>query len=1116
MNRELFRHIVIIWLAVVLLTIVSVPVLAQICITPTGLYPEDANTILGPYFPANLWDDIYDNGKPKFDRLLIPIVFDETISSELGLNSGVLYCFVCDKNVCGPINGEPGSESWYIISEDPSKMDGTNTFLSLGVLKSDISYYYVSDNCPAGIGAFGLPYIASQGIQPAALQTLLTPKFPQDYLSDLFIAQRASMDCLYAAMRFSSQEASAFSAMGFPLPVDEDIMFSFSKVVCSDGNDYYVPTDFRVASQQNYVLSGLNGKKLYFTGTVSNAFAGSGTSSEGFFSLQGTDGEGVDVYLHDYNVLGVQSKDLGEIDLNDFMNGSPKGMASPFAIQSSGEQTNGSIFTVNFHSKGNNCLTGGAVSSYSSSDPIFKILAEIISLKAASIAVRPLGESGADVENRSCCLNFDDKFPSVGGTVSTNGLLALPVAINRDAPSIDLGNSYGRCTFNGGQYRLTTAGSNSMFYVASMAICYRQFAMLGTTNFGVGTSVATPNENTGNYPSVHIQDGTFTTYSAEEFKNVIDVVAHGWYRDYTDLRLPIKTRIDGGTFNNCRVYACDASAEQGNMPVNTELKTLCRTEMEVAEPNQLGLASLDLSTSYPDYATSSLTPVSADGKYYVYPYLPGDCAERGNSYTHNYVSVIPLMGVKNLLTMGGDVEVFSNEADGTPRKNAFFFYTRLNDYTKNYASVTLAGLKATVGQAISLAGNNEFSEVKNTDRYTIEHGLYTMLSFKSNHWYTICPPYDVHNIYVVETLPDDSLADKGLTQADKGTDKYLRAQGEADGVLAQGIVTSLLPDILSGKGSGVYMDLLEICRKTLHLNPTLLVHYNPTLSGHDIYNANYYLYEQIEQEDKDYGFPGMWGVQSNINDYSQLWKYAEPVPTDDVYVDKEGNVRSSANTILMQRGKNYSLFLPAGTDDYWMGKYLIFEGYGPQQLDGKNQSKDYIMSKEGSDNNVFEFFSEQNPEEVVFMQGNASFANYTTTEETGRIFVPSTESSQHDFVRQEVGYMVKPWETMLVMSTENTENYSSLSALSAASAMRSVSANDTSLPLAASGTLLASGRSGIKMLSLVPQSVFVYSIDGTLLWSGELGQNQTKSLDAPMGVYVLKGLQQTIKLIVTE
>lgn len=1111
MKQKLY-HILTKRLPVVLLWVCAIVFVQQAkatdyAITPTGIFPSQY-AALETLLPSDIRATIYNNGQMTVDRLFISVQLDQTMATALGLSAGVPYMFVFDANTNLSIDDTRGREQWYIFRGAFSLQ--SRTIYSSGWLASDRTYYYSSKNYAGGVAAFGLPFISPAGLYPANVSSLLTPKLPDDYLTDLYLSTKGTMDFLYASMRFTSIEAYYFKQMGFSLPADKDIIFSFSKVACSDGNDYYVPTSFQQASVSNFILNNINNRKLWFTGSVENAYAGDTTTSEGFFYLKGTDCQKVDVYLHDYQVKSVQSKTLKDLTINSFLTGCPKGMAAPFAIGTSGVQTDGNIFTVNFHIKGDNILTGGATSVNTSTNPIYKILAEIVSMTAAPVAVRPIGTSAEEVEYRSCCLNFDDRFPASSGTQATNGKLSLPVAVNRDAPSIDLGTRFGRCTFNGGQYHLTTAGNNNMFYVSSMAVCYRLFEMNGTKNYGVGTSAATPENNTGGYPTVQILNGTFSTYSAEEFKDVVDVVAHGWYKDYTDLRLPIKTRIDGGTFNNCQVYACDASAEQGKAPVNTAKQVLCRTTKEVAAPDAQGLAELDLSTDYPDYGTASLTPVSNNGKYYVYPYLPGDCAERTDTYTHNYVSVIPLMGASGLLTMGGDVTVESKEPDGTPRKNAFFFYTRLNQYTKDNASVTLAGLTPTVSSAMSMAATpvHEFSEVQNTNDYTIAHGLYTMLSFNSNQWYTICPPYDVHNIYVVETLPDDSLSAYGLTAADKGTDKFFKMQGKADGVLAQGIVTSLLPDILSGKGSGVYMDLVEICQKTLKLTPIPLTHYNPDINGHSAADANYYLYEQIEDEGNELDYP-MWKVENDINDYSRKWQYVTPVASESDYTDKDGNTRS-ATDIIMQKGKNYSLFLPAGSDKYWTGKYLIFEGYGPQTLAGKTAIKDFITSKSG----FFDTDWMEKPDSVMYMQGNSTFANDTTTDETGRVYVPSTASKTHNFVRQNIGYIVKPWETMLVMSPTNTAKYSSLSAFSA-SIQHAPVARDTSLPTVQCNSLLAVNHNGILVQASVSQTVSVYSVDGMLLWKGNIPQDQSVQISVPAGVYIVQGTYQTIKLIVT-
>ena len=1103
-----------------------------ISITPTSIYPN-SYAALANLLPPNIWNTIYDSSrKATYDYVLISIVLNDIYASALGWEANVPYIIVFEQNKKLKYESTPGSEEWFVLTQRVQL--NNQTIIPSGILSNAAgkSFYYDSSNYPGGMDAFGVPYITPAGIIPNSASTWLETKLPVDYLQTLYnTTGKAVIDNLFIAMTFDASEViNVQNEFGVSVTTDQSYMMPFCKVICSDGQDYFVPIHIKETSNQNYTLDDIHNKKIYFTGTVDEAYAGAGITSEGFFFIKGTDDEQVDIYLQDFKINKVLPKDLGNMDIDVFMQGHMKGMAAPFSFGSTGENAGeNNIFRVRIHTKGHNTLTGGATSTYKGIGNILQAFSDIVTMKAAPISIRPVARKiliggietdETDLEYKTCEITFDDKWIRLGTEIRTNGLLELPVEGDRSAPSIDLGTRYGRCVFDGGRYKFTTAGSDNMFYVSSMAICYRMFEMMGITKYGVGSSVGSPvtnpEDNAIGYPTVLFKDGTFTTYSAEEFKSTIDVVAHGWYKDYTDLRVPFKTRIDGGTFNNCNVYRCNASAEQGVTPINSNLDALCRTQISTSTPDATtGLTPLDLNASHPYYGTSSLTPIQENGQYYVYPYLPGEC-ESSTEYMHNWVTIIPQMGVEGLLTMGGNIKVNTKIDDITPQKNAYLFYTRLNEYTKKNASVSFGFASATVADAINLGGNYEFTKVTNTGGYTIEHGLYTMLSFESNKWYTICPPYDVHNIYVIETLPDEKLAEHGLTKADKGTSKYLKAQGKCDGVLAQGVITSLCPDILSGKGSGVRMNLIEICRKTLGIEPYKITHYNPALPGHSSKEANYYLYEQVQDAEDEQGeseFPGAWTKANNLEDYSEKWKYATPVEGN-TYTDQDGNTFTAP--ILMQRDSVYSILLPAGNDKYWDGKYLIFEGYGPQELHGTTEAEDYRLFPTILD--IYEYSNDQ-----FFLAGNGSFTNlHITSDELDwdeRIYLPSTDGLKHDFVRANVGDSILPWQAYLAMNGYNTETYATLSALSPSKAtMQAAPAAEdlTQTPLVQECSLMAYNQNGIMMQAYAQQMIAVYSVDGSLIWKGALNDGDRKHLSVPTGVYIIQGEQETTKIVVRE
>lgn len=882
----------------------------------------------------------------------------------------------------------------------------------------------------------------------------------------------------------------------------------------------YTISDVIVTKEQNF-LSLISGKRLYFTGKCENAFAGSfddpaTASCPGVFVLQGGAGEKVDIYLHDFSIT-VQDKQVGSAQFNDLFSAYDPGcMASAFAIESDNEDTT-QPFTANFHICGENTITGGNRSIFTApeDDPIAQVLANILTITNSPIAICPLAKTLDEVSNKTAKLVFDDIVPVRGVSTRVNGKLNLPLEGSYSTPAIDLGNANGFCEFNGGQYRFATPASNSMFYVCSMAISYKMLTISGTTRYGIGSSVGSPTTNVNeNKVRISFNDGTFSTYSAEAYKDDnIDVVARGWYADYTDLRLSYESRINGGTFSNCRVYRCDASAERGASPIDSIHKALCYKELVVpapAEPNGTMSAEQVAADSYlsaaANYGSQSLTPVKENEQYKLNVYLPlADCDEDVSSkeYIHNWVTVIPKMGANGVLTMGGDVEVSALETDGhTMRKNAYLFYARLNDYTKKYAYVDFGPLRATVQQAIKLGGGPEYTSVTNADAYSIAHGLYTMLSFNTNQWYTLTMPYDVANIYIIETTETQKGADETLGD-------FLKRQGEADGDLASTIITSLCPDIFSGKGSGVYMNLIDIATKQLNRTPIQLFPYSPD-AGYGADRAHFYLYEQKPAGYDEYSNQPYWDFSADADDYGKMWTRVtpesfEPGDGDHDYIDQEGNPVPAGN-IWMKKGHVYSLFLPdSESSRYWDGKYLIFEGYGPQDILGTDA---HMPDNEGY------WPQEYVDDDKAFIQGNATFANQIVSEQ---VFIPTVDTQRnYEFTRVDADTEIKPCEVMMVLSPNNTNAHQYIKRGGPVAQMNesSQAVADDNLPKVSDVALVAKASDGIVLYSYAAQQVNIYTLDGRLLYSDTLSDGSVVRVPAASGVYLVQGQEQTYKLIV--
>ena len=867
--------------------------------------------------------------------------------------------------------------------------------------------------------------------------------------------------------------SAVFDSLYLVTPIDDEV---FTIVFGRDGNKYKWAGEADAVNDGNRIISNVDGKYLYFSGTCRNASAGTGVEREGFFQIEGHEAENVHLCLGGLNIK-TKPKSVS-MSFNDMMK-PMHGMSCPVVISTDAETDN---FHVWFHVRGENILTGGAKTQINANDgkTSTQLLASIIDMVGSPVAIRPMAELRNDYMAQKAQLHFDDLWPVSAAdrtfTKRVNGMLDLAVEDNLGTPAIDLGNANGSCMFNGGRYVMHAPCSNSMFYVCSMSVCYKMMTLSGMSFLGVGSSMSTgssEDESRKYFNDVIINDGTFTTHTAST-----DAVNKGWYRKMTDLRLPYNTKIEGGTFNNCDVYACDASAEHGIAPQNSAGKRLCRVERTV-EATDIDPVLKTKKTPVAGYGSESLTPTD-DNKIFIY--LPDqDCEDKDEDYTRNWVTVIPKMGYEGVLTMGGDVTVYDRTLDDKPMHTSYMLYARLNDYTKRNAEINLANHHVKVLTAIQGAENKEFSGITNPGTFTIDKAIYMMLSFNSNEWNTLVAPFDVHHIYVLETTDTQKQTAESL-------DDFLIRQGTADGELAQTIVTSLCPDILSGKGSGVDMTLSDICTQQLGKTPFEINAYNPNVLGHDATYSHFYLYRQKHKagaDDDELAEIGVgeWDLRtdSDATQFSRIgerWDYVTP-----------------NNGVWMRRGRIYSIFLPADNNRYWDGKYLIFEGLGPQTL---NNSHTPLVSGDAPD------------DQTVVLQGNNTFHNDTmhTT-----LFVPvrKENTQEYDFLRKEASekYINLPGQVYAVVSDNNIDKVDMITR-NGMIVWRKENTENTGLAAVEDNMLAVSmAEDAICMQAFVKQEVAVFAVDGTLLWQGTLPAGATHRLSVSNGVYIVHCVDNT-------
>lgn len=725
---------------------------------------------------------------------------------------------------------------------------------------------------------------------------------------------------------------------------------------------------------------------------------------------------------------------------------------------------------------------------------------------------------------------------------------------DRSAPSIDYGNKKGQVVFDGGRYMLTTAATppNQFLYSASHAICYRvfdfnsAFSHAGSNiSLDVAMEVVYPNSGasvgTGmgdlDDPSLNqnviIFDGTFETQDYD-LASYNDVVEAGWYNDYSDLRLPYNSRIYGGTFNNCEVFRCADATQIGGSPIyipngTTDTITLCRKEYDITTDENISLFGtvsptigtmsktdgLPTSHTIPatgdepaknydwTYNTASLTPNSNK----LYLYQPGDCrVYETDLFTRNYVTLFAELG-NSLFTLGGPDSVSVRYQDRIRQENGYLFHMTPNDASIEYTTINVMGMPLTMGDVMPDREKSTHSNVlKNPKEYDILWGIYMLRSFMSNQWYMFSPPFDVNEIYVIE-IPAANDSFVGESMNDTSSDAYqqhIQQQAEKENDMYEVLVNSkIIPNSLAAGTYGPKMDPITLLTtrtagKTGAIDVVPIIHYNPDLPGHNSQIAHYYLYHLK-------GRWGEWNKEVSLGNYSQNWEFV--APTDHEYVTDDERYRIQGGElvsetepqILLEKGEIYSMMLPAGKDRYWDNKYIIFQGYGPQHLYGREEFEEYTISADENDK--------------LYMQGNYVFANDTINTPETPIWIASRNGAAWEFekIADNPKYPVYIGDVYMVTNGNpvlpNPANAPRLSS------MQSEEEYGQLQPISNNVTLSAWTDNGIYVQSYSDQWLSIFTIDGRTLWQGQVSDGQQVFLPVSQGVYLVKGENGIIKLI---
>ena len=787
------------------------------------------------------------------------------------------------------------------------------------------------------------------------------------------------------------------------------------------------------------------GQKIYFTGYAPYATCGSTWEENGVFCFTG-DGANIDLYLDNLqlyarykavsgNVAGTKSYeikewgDLGVVGSPEFkiditgpsVNVYAQGSGSAFCFHPKSD------FTPRIHLNGENSLESvEGMYLYMDIDFYLSFKTSIpVVQKSAPIQILHNNETSS----KNTKLIIDDLWNSK----RTNGFLDLASASSiRNAPTIDLGNEKTELSFEGGRIQLANSYNSSTTYTVSYAISYRKYSMMdGKANmYGLGSD-----QPEG---KVRFKDGTINCkpLSDELFQTTI---GQALYHNTTSMKCPLDTKIDGGTFNS-DVLVCATTTSKGTSPQNSNGDALCKYAIPVKTVSASGVAT-ELVEDWMNYAVSIGAKTNDLGYYGISSMTPKDVTdEEGNPQKEVYLmlpstqvcfvdlqttpwvmcypqlSITTDIGSTNL---GGVVNVpdsRSVDVEGltTIKKTSKFLYGELDPL---YMIPNVSSYDAPGDITVSLRNEGLPETVDNPTDYVVYDKIYMLIPLVANQWKMFVPPFDVSNVYVIESYPENKLiADFGTETTDKkgnvvkeiteeskiqqariaqsyrmldlfyhwvwnvdvsksNADFWSNIKGypaignyNSYGTFVQDWMDMYI--VRDGTGKITNKDYMPVIEQLYHYTSDPSAIY-PT--GKYWWDANFYLYKTTN------------GILDVENDQLQMsW---DEVPV----VSKARNLAGNHN-VIMEKGGVYVWSFPSTVVnntlqdytknwDYWTGKYILLEGYPTEEFDtdGDGENDDMGQLIAGANTLTSTILTDVNPglTNSAEMRGNYTFAKST-------------------------------------------------------------------------------------------------------------------------------------------
>lgn len=945
-------------------------------------------------------------------------------------------------------------------------------------------------------------------------------------------------------------------------------VYVYEKATEAEKSGYKYETDIpNVQSTRSATLTidAASYSSLYFTGYCANAYTGNG--EEGVIHIKGGS-KTLNIYINDLQLYAkdyapgttytINENSMPDINA-DGNNYYAKGKGSVFVFESS-SLNDASPFAIKMHIRGFNTLDAakGAAHKINVVQNIQgkkEILNDEPYHYSSPIAVLPIATGGI---NQRTSLLLDDVWPSEPHTNGQLLLLEKNQNANKQGISIDMGNAGTTLTVEGGQYSFMPIAA--AYRTTNYNVTYEGNTMLTINAYGliknnpknnpkVQGLTAVQSDNASK--SIALNDGTFSSSAAIK-----------WYAQ--------SLTVDGGSYNQV-IEHYTANASKATDIRNKDGKKLYRATVEYnatygTGKNNEKAGIINFAKMVEDlfpHAGINIKATNKENREYHYPlsaYYVG-----GKSYGYKSLTLdnnklylmVPWLDCKSLylpwrfcsptliadvngtkMPLGGSLERLAgcpNHADSHYTVDRLL-YMQIDSYTKNsLGNYYLYGANVSIDPRVEKL----YGTINNVANYTIQDKVYMLMPIEAARWTLFTPPFDVANVYVIESYPENQLVkDHGGKRGKIPTDRIVEARaaqaqrlmdlyvywyqaeigvGEPSDFFDANSTTDITGDKVPEPYGKFVLDWMAYEKQNHKGNVTgdytpiieKLIHFTGKKGsypeGKTWLNANYYLYKANE-----------WALNEDGNFRTQ-W--------DTVTVSHDGT------DPIMNQGQVYALQFPynsingvhdpSTTWDYWTGKYLLIESTGgPHTINGSNA--DIMPTTNLIDNSAV-------------LIGNASFAEVTKTRPAGtQLFAMekikvgengnNTGRDIHELGAKDNATLY-PAEGALLAKIQapkgmraRTINYQTGEVIYEEFEEEDLNDQDnqdvtTEIPTIAGdkSLIVMPTESGLTILPRQPQQVTIYDVEGKLIFNQYVVEEQSVAL--PSSIYIVRGEKEKIKVI---